>query len=735
MQTKTILRFGILAGVFAIPFIPFIISGSMFFPYITGKNFTFRIIVEIIFALWIVLALHDAAYRPRFTWLNVALLTFLIVIGIADAFGVNFFQSFWSNFERMEGYITLLHLAAYFLVASTVLATEKMWNALWVVSLGAATLMACIGLAPVVATLGNLAAAPRIDATLGNPIYLAIYNVFHIFIALYLWAKARGWQPWHAAYPIIIVLQLLSLFFSLTRGAVVGLFGGLIITATLIALFERKRPILRKSAMGTLAILVVIIGGFLAIKNTQFAQTAPVLSRFATISLEGGGTIAARYMIWNIAWQGVKERPILGWGQNNFDYVFAKYYTPDMYGQEPWFDRTHNIVFDWLIAGGFLGLITYLAIPLTTLYYLWFYRRRESMMDVTEKSLWTGLLAAYMFHNLFVFDNLVSYVLYMTVLAFIAWRVAQQLPSSDKVAKTVSETTTQFVSLPVGLIAAVVLVWSLNIPSIQASQNLIRALSQQPEGPTKNLEYFKLALANKTIGRQEVREQLLQVANQTVGLQGLSDTVKMQFFTLAKDEMDAELTRNPDSARLQLFMASFLVRFGQNDLAMQRLEKARELAPKKQMVLFQMGELYLRTGKTAEALALFKQAYDLDPRYDEALKFYALAALYAGQSNLSDSLLIGRYGTTTIDDPRFLSAYSQAKRYDVVIPILQALIGKDPTNPQYHVQLSAAYFEAGQRAKAIAVLQDLERTQPQYKSQLDAFINDIRAGRRPQGAQ
>ena len=28
-----------------------------------------------------------------------------------------------------------------------------------------------------------------------------------------------------------------------------------------------------------------------------------------------------------------------------------------MWGQEPWFDRSHNIFFDWLINAGLLGLL------------------------------------------------------------------------------------------------------------------------------------------------------------------------------------------------------------------------------------------------------------------------------------------------------------------------------------------------------------------------------------------
>lgn len=732
MQIKNILRYGILAGVFAIPFIPFIVSSSMFFPFITGKNFTFRIITEILFALWAVLALHDAAYRPRFSWLNVALVAFLVVIGLADLLGANPFQSFWSNFERMEGYITLLHLAAYFLVASTVLATEKVWDAWWMTSLGAATIMACNGLWPILGSIHNLASAPRIDATFGNPIYLAIYNVFNIFIALYLWSKAKQWRPWHVLYIVIIVLQLLTLFFSLTRGAVIGLFGGLIITTVLIGLFERQRPTLRKGALITLGIIAVIIGGFLAIKNTEFAKTTPVLARFATISFEANGTIGARYMIWNIAWQGVKEHPILGWGQNNFDYVFAKYYTPNMWGQEPWFDRTHDIVFDWLIAGGFLGLMTYFATPSVLLYYLWLYRRKESVVGVTEKALWTGLLAAYTFHNLFVFDNLTSYILYISVLAFLAWRITLQLPQGEKVnINTVSEKTTQFVTLPIGVAVAVVLVWSLSIPGIQTSQTLIKALSQQSEGPAKNLEYFKKALAYDHLGRQEVREQLVQAATQVGGEQSLPQDLRAEFVTLAKDEMTKELTRNPNSARLQIFMGSFLARFGMNEEAMTHLEKARTLSPKKQTTLFQIGDVLLREGKFEDAYTLFKSAYELDPAYEEALKLYALSALYSGHGDVSDSLLKGEYGTTAVDDSRFLAAYTQAKRYSDVVRILEGQVKKDPKNPQTQVQLAAAYYSAGQKGAALKLLEDLAAAQPQYKPQLDVFINDIKAGRRP----
>ena len=77
------LNWGIIGGLFLALFVPFIIAAgplgtqtslfsilfavpnllfpvASFFPYITGKNFIFRIIVEIVFGLYIILAIRDA---------------------------------------------------------------------------------------------------------------------------------------------------------------------------------------------------------------------------------------------------------------------------------------------------------------------------------------------------------------------------------------------------------------------------------------------------------------------------------------------------------------------------------------------------------------------------------------------------------------------------------------------------------------------------------------------------
>src|SRR4051812_3095621 len=117
MKLSSILSGVVVFGLLAILFAPLIVVDSQFFPYISGKGFVFRIAVEVLFVLWLILAVRDRKFLPRFSWTFVAVSVFLLVVALADAFGLHPYKSFWSNYERMEGLITLIHLWLYFIVA------------------------------------------------------------------------------------------------------------------------------------------------------------------------------------------------------------------------------------------------------------------------------------------------------------------------------------------------------------------------------------------------------------------------------------------------------------------------------------------------------------------------------------------------------------------------------------------------------------------------------------------
>jgi len=577
MTLSNILKYTIYTGLFAALFIPLYVSGSLFFPFITGKNFIFRILIEILAVLWVVLAVIEPAYRPKKTGILIALATFLGIITVADFLGENPAKSIWSNFERMEGLVTHVHLFAYFLIASSVLLKEKLWTRFFQTSLGVNVIVGCYGLLQLAGKLTINQGGARLDATFGNASYLAVYNLFHIFIAAFLMMRAGTSPALRYVYGAIILLNSFILYHTATRGAILGFIAGALLCTLLIAIFEKENKKVRKISIGIIASILIVVGLFMSVKDSVFVKESPVLNRFATISLEER-TTQSRFIIWGMAMQGAKENPILGSGQENFNLIFNKYYDPRLYANEPFFDRAHNVFLDWLTAAGLFGLLSYLGIFAAILFFIW--RNKVNAFSVIEKSILTGLLGAYFFHNLFVFDNLISYILFFSIAAFVSVRTAQ---TSDPVlSDTEDNSTMRYATISLVIILFIPVMYFVNIKPILANRALLQGIAPQEKGIEENLRQFKKALSYNTFADQEIREQLMQISGKVRGF-NIPAELKEEFFVLAREEMIKQTEDAPNDARHYLFLGSFLGTFGLHDEAIIHLEKALALSPNKQL--------------------------------------------------------------------------------------------------------------------------------------------------------
>jgi cytochrome c-type biogenesis protein CcmH/NrfG len=338
-----------------------------------------------------------------------------------------------------------------------------------------------------------------------------------------------------------------------------------------------------------------------------------------------------------------------------------------------------------------------------------------------------------MFHNLFVFDNIVSYILYASLLAYLHWRVTEgHTPLWSKV--TIARETVVAVVLPLTLVVGGLMVWYVNVPGITTSRLLITALipqQQLPDGtvvrqtPEDMLAAYRRALEIDQLGRQEVREQLAQRAAQMNRSEEVSDATKQAYRDLALAEMEAELARNPNSARLQLFMGSLYGNIGRIQDAETVLVRAVELTPTKQTALIQLGEIKVILGKTEEGLALFKQAFELAPEYRQARTMYAMALIRTGSDKEAVDLLTEEYGTPAVDDSRLFMAWIDAKRFDIAAMILEERVAKNPGDVQQAVSLAAAYKELGRMDEAVALLSDVAERYPEYADQMQQFITEL----------
>ena len=567
----------------------------------------------------------------------------------------------------------------------------------------------------------------RIDSRLGNATYLAVYMLFHVFMAaLFL---ARAWVEQGPgkrlgvafAYGGIIALDAFVLFFTATRGAILGLLGGALLSALiLIVLAPRSRVAWRAGAV--IAGFVVLAGVFWAVSDQAWVKRIEPLYRLSTIVSEGVPT--ARVMNVQMALQGFKERPILGWGQENYAAVFDKYYDPAMYAQEQWFDRTHNIIFDWLIAGGILGLLAYLSLYVFALLAIW----RSSAFAPYERAILTGLFAGYFFYLIFTFDNITSYLMFVSLLAYIVVRTQGAAPTSTRV--PIQPLPAK--SLPFVTAAAVVAIWGVawfvNASMIGANRMLIQAISPQPEGPTKNLENFKKALAYPRAGTQEIREQLSQAGISIVGVEGVSNDIKQQFVKLAAEEMVKQSQDAPQNARAPFFLGILLDRAGAFADAKVALDSAHGLSPKKQGILFEQGLNAFARGATDEAVASFKQAFDVEPGFPDARYYYIAALIRAGRDAEADALIIPLIESGSAADPRIAQAYASRNQYDKVIVIWSAYIAKNPNDADARFLLASAYYSAGDSAHAIQTLEDLKKAIPAAGPQADSLITQINSG-------
>ena len=724
--TDKTLRGTIIFGLVAALFVPFFVSANLFFPFITGKNFAFRIIVELISIAYIVLALRDRNYRPRKSAILFSFSAFMVIIGLADIFGANFFRSFWSNYERMEGYVAMIHYFLYFIILGSVLKTPKAWSIFLNTSIVASTLMAFYALLQVAGKFTINQGGSRADGFFGNATYLAAYMLMHFFITAIFAYRHRVNKKALTTYSIVMLLQLLALYHTATRGAILGLIGGLFIAFVVygIEAVRTKKVSLKIPLIGLVAI-VLFVGGFFAVRNSKFVQDSQVLSRFANISLTEQ-TTESRFIIWNMSFKGFLERPILGWGQDNYNLVFNKYFDPQLWKQEPWFDRAHNIFFDWLIAGGLLGLIAYLGMFATSLSSVFSHRHEFSS---EEKAIFAGFFASYFASNMFVFDNYASYLIFFTVLAYLHSHIV----SKGKLVREESNGQNKLAHEVFGALGVVVLVVSLyfvNVKPLLAANTLLNALLPQEKGIIQNLALYQKAIGYKTFGTNEATERLIETASQVnaADQSKVDPAVRKQFIDLARLEISKRTEESPNDARYQVFLGMFLSRIGEQGLP--ALLKAEELSPGKQSIKLEIANVYAMRGEMQKALDEAKKAYDLAPEFPDAFTAYVSALIGSGKVDEGEKLLATR-PEVNFADGQIINAYARSKSFGKLIDIWKKVILKDPSNTQARVALAASYLESGNRAMAISTLEEVIKLTPSFKEQGTYFINEIKAGRKP----
>jgi len=598
-------------GTYLILFTPLIISNAFFFPFVGLKSLYFMGLVEIIFFTWLFLIIFSPKYRPQLNLVLGSLILFLIILILSALFGVNPSYSFWSKFERMTGILMMLHLFFFFLVISSVFKKED-WQKIFAVSIFVGVIINFISL---------ILKSPDVKegSTIGNSSFLGTYLLFNLFLALYLILKSKGVLRIYSFFCFLVTFSFL--FLSKARAAKLSFLGGLILLFLFWLIFRKEKKV---RILGIFLLTFFLIG---AISLIFFALQPGSFVYRKIVQIFSQETINSRFTIWKIALKGWLERPWLGWGPENFEFAFNKYYNPSLltpeYAGHFWYDRTHNIIFDTLVTSGILGLLSYLVIFIIAFYFLWnpapyaqhdlANQNTKSLgdgIDFWTSSVFTVLLISYFFQNLTVFDMVSSYMMFFLVLGFVAGLKKREIP----------DTKVKPINLTSLILLSILFLFSFSkfiISPLKTDAYVISALKSEPFS-AERLSFYEKTLYTSPLGKYQIRQFLTGFSLGTVSEKIPGKEILKEFDFLVQElEKSIKECSIDYKSYLQLGqLYNFYSKLDPTKIqdAERILKRAIELSPTNQQGYWYLTETKIYQKKLKEALSLAEKAVELEPR-------------------------------------------------------------------------------------------------------------------------
>ncbi|MDO8507149.1 MAG: O-antigen ligase family protein [bacterium] len=630
-------------GTLSILALPLVASGLL----ITGsqdKVFAFRIIIEIMALPWLWLLLFKPRWREpwkKLRGISLAIVsfiaTFMFSVIVSTMFSADPSFSFFSDVQRMLGFLTLSHLFIFFAIIFTVFDNKFFIN---LFKFSVIIALAVSFSAIVENNFRILATMSRIQGTMQHPSFFASYLISNIFISLFLALKTnRNLEK--IIYFLCFGILITTLLLTGTRGGMIGLLGGMFVFFTIFVYkkFSTKQKFFR-SRLFIVTVSFIAIVSMLTLfayqnKDSSLVKSTP-LKFVSKITLSEGNR---RFTLWRLSYDAFKEKPILGWGVDNFKMAYIRYYDPKLYEGEglsgAHFDKAHNIVVDTAVTQGIVGLIAYLGIFAAVTFALLKIIKKETSgkkqalrsPPLAMASL-VGLLFAYFIQNLFVFDTIVSYIFFFLILVFITKEVNfyDKKERSSFVANAFSDKKIdfkryRFLSGPLKIIAIItafyvitVSMWSFNFKPALASYYFNRAINAVNQQHFEEaVDLYKKSLSLSVLNGQEVDKAVLDTFD--LLSRQKNDKLFWAFFDLEEKQLVkiGSLRTYPLIAWGQIYIMASDKKAEYHNIAIQNYEKLLQKSPKLLSGYYDLATFYANNNEYDKAYQVLDKVKNFDP--------------------------------------------------------------------------------------------------------------------------
>jgi O-antigen ligase/tetratricopeptide (TPR) repeat protein len=702
--------------------LPLIYVDGLLYPYLTPKTLLLRGIGIVIAAAIAFLILSGRAFhwerlRTKAAWIPGAL---LVVAYIASLFGIDFYHSFWSIFDRGDGLLSLTVIVIYF-YTTLLYADRAFLDTLCKVAAWAGSIVAIYtALQWLQGTTGmNIpiiaAANGRFGGTLGNAAFLAAYLGMTFFATLIIAWHYRG--KWRIAAYAGAIFQLIAILISSTRGTLLALVASALVASAYLAWKGNGRT--RTYARVGVISLVALAGVFFVFRGALSHAPIEPVRRIASISL-ADATVSSRVFIWqHMLTEGMK-RPILGYGAEHISVPFNLFYDPTGI-QEQWFDRSHNAYLDYFIQFGVLGLGFFLALIAA------FARTVFTLMRKGERhgAFLMLLLITYATQNFFVFDTASTLWLF-----FMLYAGALILRDDSKESKLALPLWWPGWAPAVVGVAILVLLIPVSIQPLRANLLLADAYLYHIVDARRAADDMQKGIKLGTYADLEYGYQAYEMYTERQ-MTMLSGEARVIAYRNAAAILAANFARYPYDARTATYYAHVLdssppeIPIDETTLRA-AIEHAIKLSPKRMQPWYLLANISLRKADQMQAgagrTALYKEGIGELERYAAIVPTlaeprYAIATLYltigdtASAKQWADEAL-PLYTTDLAVAKRAARYYLTIEDWPNAARFMEDIVRAEPDNiPQYY-DLAKAQWLAGNKARAREIVEKLKIDAP-----------------------
>ena len=578
--------------VFLILLIPLVFDKSGFYGYVVPKALLFQILV--LFGSVIHLLSIKKINTISFNYLSLSVIFFGVITLLINLFSYDNLLSIGATFERMEGAVNTLLLCILFFLAISLLNNNKKQKYSFLFMLTVSLIVALFGI------WSNNKIVDRIISTIGNPAFLCFYLANHLFLAAILYIKYNYKHPWILLF--IIILLFFAIFQTLTRTFYISIiFSGIIMLILYIIGYIKKEKRAKVLAISTFLTIIIAFLLYYIIQNPWVKRHIPI-DRLTNIN-----TLDSRFSVWQVAFNGFADRWLFGWGQENFNYVYAKFFKPELAEGGVWYDRSHNVFLDWFVSGGIVGGLSFIAVWVSAFYYVW-----QSNFQHLIKILLTGWVVFYCCFICFNPDSLVNTVFAIIMLAFIYLNSPVKTINISIFSKYFS-----IINLfAIGFLGTIF--YQFTYQNIRSYMVFSKAISE----PTiENLiELSNKAYTIRSAVNLNMVEQLTFMHGTVLGSQLLPEQ-KYLYTQSVQKLIKKELNRHPPSVKI-LELES-MIELNINDLSAgeRTLDRIIELSPNYALAYMQKSRIAISQNKLEKAMVNLNKITEIAPNYIPAKLF------------------------------------------------------------------------------------------------------------------